>query len=71
MTNATNKWREGEFLIESYPTLLTISRNNRYIQFQGRDSIKLFQYFTDDITDIPLITEYFDDHSIREGLNYE
>ena len=71
MTNATNKWSEGEFLIESYPTLLTISRNNRYIQFQGRDSIKLFQYFTHDITDIPLITEYFDDNSIRDGLNYE
>ncbi len=71
MTNAINKWSEGEFLVESYPKLLTISRNGRHIQFIGRDSIKLFEYFTNDITDIPLITEYFDDHSIREGLNYD
>ena len=69
MANATNTWNEGDFLIESFPKLLTISRNGRYIQFTGRDSIRMFEYFTDDLTDISLMTEYFLDHAIHEGSN--
>ena len=70
MKNATNTWFEGPFLVESFPKLLTISMDGMYIQFEGREVIRMFEYFTDDLTNIALMTEYFQDHSIPEGDDY-
>ena len=69
MTNAINTWKEGPFLVKSFPKLLTISKEGRYIRFEGREVIRMFEWFTDDLTDIPLLSEYFDNHSISENIN--
>ena len=69
MNNPTNTWFEGDFLIESFPKLLTISKEGRYIQFNSKGEILIFTWFTDDLTDIPLMSEYFDNHSISENIN--
>ena len=69
MTNATNTWKEGPFLVESFPKLLTISKEGRYIRFEGRELIRMFEWFSNDLTDIPLMIEYFNDHSISEVIH--
>lgn len=69
MSNATNTWFEGEFLIESFKNELIISRDNRSIYFYDQSAISLFTWFTNDLTDIFLIEEYFDNYSILQGSN--
>jgi hypothetical protein len=69
MTNPTNTWKEGPFLVESFPKLLTISKEGRYIRFEGREIIRMFTWFTDDFTNLQLLHEYFFNHSISEGDN--
>jgi hypothetical protein len=69
MNNATNTWHEGDFLIESFPKLLHISKDGKYIEFTDKSMIKMFTWFTDDLTDIPLMNEYFNNHSISENIN--
>lgn len=66
MTNATNTWKEGPFLVESFPKLLTISKEGRYIRFEGREIIRMFEWFTDNLTNLQLLHEYFFNHSISE-----
>tara|TARA_R110000868_G_scaffold236492_1_gene490508 strand:- start:121 stop:336 length:216 start_codon:yes stop_codon:yes gene_type:complete len=69
MNNPTNTWHEGDFLIESFPKLLYISKDGKYIEFTDKSMIKMFTWFTDDLTDINAMNDYFENHAITEGLN--